>query len=210
MAWEFGVSGNLKGRPPHAPTSHGTPARYRKGCRCDACHMAYAEQQRDRRTRRKLNQCDWVVSADFARQHLLDLRRLHVGKRAVRDCTGISDLVLAEIASGKRTRIRQSTEERIMRVTEAGRAARSRVEGKATTRLIDELVGAGYSKKGIARRLGYKDLRLFFYRQRFITAHNAMRVEKLHTSLMKESHIDSTLRLVAQVESLRKHLRKAA
>lgn len=192
MPWAIG---NCKGRAAIVPAAHGTAARYRKGCRCDGCRRAYADIQRDRRARVKQNDCDWIVSAELARQHLLELRAKHVGKRAVRDCTGISDVVLAEIANGKRRRIRQSTEAKIMRVTEDGRAGGSLIRGKRTTQLLDELREAGYSVKFLAAKLGYACPEIQFYGQTYVTAKNAMRVEKLHTLLLGESRVERMVRL---------------
>lgn len=195
MPWAIG---NYKGRADAVPPAHGTAARYRKGCRCDGCRRAYAELQRDRRTRVKRNDCDWTVSAELAREHLLRLRAAHVGKRAVRDCTGISDVVLMEIANGTRRRIRQSTEAKIMRVSEDGRAGGSLVRGKHTTKLLDELRAAGYSVKFLAAKLGYACPEIQFYGQTYVTATNAMKVEKLHTALLNEGRIERMMRLASR------------
>lgn len=192
MPWAVG---NYKGRAAVVPAAHSTAARYRKGCRCDGCRRAYAAVQADRRARVKQNACDWTVSAELARQHLLNLRAKHVGKRAVSDCTGISDVVLMEIANGKRRRIRESTEEKIMRVTEEGRSGGSLVRGKNTTKLLDELIEAGFTRKALAARLGYEYPEIQFYGNKYVTATNAMRVEKLHTLLLSEGRVEHMMRL---------------
>jgi len=211
MPW---AKGNYKGRAVTVPATHhptdvdlsvGTPnhdtaARYRTGCRCDGCRRAYAAVQRDRRARVKRNECDWIVSADMAREHLIELRKAGVGKRAVMDCTGISDVVLMEIRNGKRQRIRQSTEEKIMRVTEDARSGGALVSGKPSTWLIDELIGHGYTMAQLATHLGYTDKRIQFYGHKYVTATNVMRIEKMHKVLMREkpeseTRVDRMMRL---------------
>lgn len=192
MPWAIG---NYKGRAVRVPAAHGTAPRYRLGCRCDGCRAAYATLQRDRRARIKRNDCDWIVSTEFAREHLLELRAKQVGKRAIRDCTGISDTILMEIANGKRRRIRQSTEAKIMRVNEDGRAGGSRISAQRTTQLIDELKEAGYSITFLASKLGYATPNLAFYRRKNVTARNAMRVEKLYRLLLHENRVERMVRL---------------
>jgi hypothetical protein len=166
--------------------------------------------QHDCRARLKQNDCDFTVSAELAREHLLRLRGAQVGKRAVSECTGIAAQVLMSIANGTRRRIRRSTEEKIMRTSAAGRAGGSSVCGKETTRLIDEMLDAGYSIKSLAARLGYKYPEIQFHGHAFITATNAMRVEKLHTILLGSRRIERMVQISARIAQLKKHLRKAA
>jgi hypothetical protein len=151
--------------------------------------------QRDRRARVKSNECDWTVSAEFARAHLLKLRRAHVGKRAVAAVTGISDLVLMKIANGKQRRIRESTERRIMRVTEDARSGGSLLSAKETDLRIKGLLAAGYSMQELAMRLGYADKYIQFFGCRFVTAHNAMRIEKLYKILMRSDRVERMVSL---------------
>jgi hypothetical protein len=212
MPW---VIGNHKGRTETTPAAHGTAGRYRNGCRCDGCRSAYADVQRDRRARMKTQDGDFTVSAELARQHLIELRMAGVGKRAVSDCTGISDVVLMEIRNGKRQRIRQSTEEKIMRITEDARSGGALVDGGPSTRLIQELMARGYTMAQLATNLGYKDKRIQFFGCKYVTATNAMRVERMHKLLMRErpesvSRVERMMILTAKVERLRKWDGRAA
>jgi hypothetical protein len=136
----------------------------------------------------------------MAREHLIELRKAGVGKRAVMDCTGISDVVLMEIRNGKRRRIQESTEAKIMRVTEDARSGGGLISGKPSTWLIDELIRHGYTMAQLATHMGYTDKRLQFYGNKFMTANNAMRVEKMHKVLMRErpeceTRVDRMMRL---------------
>ncbi len=201
MPWAIG---NYKGCAAIVPAAHGTVARYRKGCRCDECRMAFAAVQRDRRARVKQNDCDWIVSAELAREHMLELRAKHVGKRAVRDCTGISLPVLVEIANGTRRRIRQSTEAKIMRVSEDGRAGGSLICAERTTQLLDALIVAGFSLEYLAKRMGYTSPKIHFYGAKQVTARNAMRVEKLHKLLVSEGRIERMMRLSERLPAARR------
>lgn len=206
MAW---APGNYKGRAEIAPPAHGTASRYRRGCRCDGCRRAYATHQRDQRARRKHSDMDYTVSAELAREHLLELRKAHVGKRAVCAVTGISDLRLMAIANGTQRRIRQSTEEKIMAVTTEARSDGSLISGKETTRRIDHMIAAlGISKSDIAEHLGYKrNDGIQFYGRPRVTAANALRVERLYHRLMgantKPADHDSRVeRMLALQESI--------
>jgi hypothetical protein len=191
------AKGNCKGRPAGEPAAHGTARMYRQGCRCEDCRAAYAVVQRDRRARMKRYEGDFTVSAELAREHILELRAQHVGKRAIMDCTGISDVVIMEIANGKRRRIRESTERRIMRVTVDGRAGGSLIPAKQTKRRIDELISAGYTRADLARKLGYKCAELQFRGSKSITAHNAMRIERLHKLLIPSEGYSRVDRMVS-------------
>jgi hypothetical protein len=164
---------------------------------------------------------DYYVSAEFAREHLLMLRQAHVGKRAVWDVTGISDVRLMKIANGTQKRIRQSTEEKIMRVTTDARSDGSLVNAKETTRRIDWMVAElGVTKSDLAERLGYRRKDgIQFYGAKFVTAYNALRVERLYNLLMREKpavdlqadpRVERMMALQASIDLNTKWLEKAA
>jgi hypothetical protein len=176
------------GRPPMAPRgTHGTMSEYERGCRCENCRAAARAYQKARRERLKRGLGDFFVSAELARAHLCELQQVHVGMRAVSAVTGIAYQEIRAIRTGRKPRIRCTTEEKIMRVTPDGRSDSSCIDGAETTRLIDELRALGYGLGELARRMGYIDPEtLQFYRKPRVTARTAMRVAKLHAQIVRE------------------------
>jgi len=118
-----------------------------------------------------------LVLADRAKAHLVELSRAGVGYRSVGEAADVSKTVLALILSGKRQRIRASTERRILDVDAQARADHSTVPATRTWRRIRILLEEGFSKAEIARRLGYRRPALQLGRRR-ILAKNAARVER--------------------------------
>jgi hypothetical protein len=192
------------GRPPNYPKgTHGNMSEYERGCRCEACRAAASTYQRERRQRLKCSRGDFFVSAELAREHLVDLQRAHVGIRAVAAVTGILFPRVREIRNGTVTRIRQSTEEKILRVTEDARSDSSYVDAAETNRLVDQLLALGHTQGELARRMGYKVSHsgLQFYHKARVTARTAMRLEKLYRQILREreQRVDKMLELVRRV-----------
>ncbi len=167
--------------------AHGTRTRYRCGCRCLACGLANSAYVSTRASLKALGVTDYVVSAELARQHLVDLRKAGVGKRSVSAASGVRHETIAHVASGLKKHIRESTERRIMAVTVEACADGSYVDGRRTDALIDELRGEGFTLRLLSRKLGFKGRTIHFYRRPLITAKNALRVERLHQLLMEDA-----------------------
>jgi hypothetical protein len=160
---------------------HGTRLRYLAGCKCFQCRRANSDYERQRQAARLAGDWNGIVDAAPARRHMAALSRAGVGRRAVRAATDVADTVLQDIRAGRRLRIRARTERKIMAVTAAARSDHSLVPAKKTWRLITELLHDGYSKRQLAKRLGYADA-LQFSRDR-VTAKNELRVSVLHRKL---------------------------
>ena len=175
------MSGIVK--TPAESFSHGTRGRYVKGCRCEPCTIANRVYARERYRARRLKG-DWngLVSAEDARRHLLRLSRAGVGIRSVQAASDVSRTILVEVKQGRRTQIRRRTERRILAVDSTAIADGTIVDARRTWRLIDELLGEGFTKAELARRLGFKRPVLQLRTDR-ILARNALRVRRLYNQV---------------------------
>jgi hypothetical protein len=162
--------------------AHGTRMRYRGGCRCDDCRRGNAEYERQRMVARASGDWNGLVSADRARAHLRGLSKQGVGRRAVAAATDVAVSVIADIRRGVKTTIRARTERKILAVTPAVASDGARVRATATWRAIRDLLDEGYTRKDIARRLGYRSDSLQLGR-RFVTVRNAYLVAKAHREM---------------------------
>lgn len=162
---------------------HGDRLRYMGGCRCDECRAANAAYERERNQAR--NDGDWngIVPADGARKHLRWLSNHGIGRRSVAAACDVAETVLVDILSGSKKRIRARTERLIMAVTTDAAADRSRIDAGPTWKLINELLGVGYTRGDIALKLGYARAALQFKKDR-ITARNAFEVARVHALMI--------------------------
>jgi hypothetical protein len=119
-----------------------------------------------------------LVSSHRARQHLQALSRAGMGRRSVADSCDVGSSILYLIKTGRKTRIRASTERRILAVDLAGASAGVRVPAGPTWRRIEQLLGEGFSKAELARRLGRKSPALQVGRRR-VLARTAAAIERL-------------------------------
>ncbi|HMU15854.1 MAG TPA: hypothetical protein PKC95_00285 [Thauera aminoaromatica] len=165
-----------------ADKPHGTRLRYIAGCKCFQCRRANSDYERSRKAARLAGDWNGFVSADRARAHLMSLSRRGVGKRAVQSASDVALSVLTEIRTGRKQRIRARTERKILAVTPAQASDRALVKPGRTHQLIEQLVEEGFTKRELARRLGYASPALHFQPKR-MTARNVARVERLHRSL---------------------------
>jgi len=89
----------------------------------------------------------------------------------------------ASRSHGDRLRIRARTARKILAVTTDHRADHSFVPAEPTWVLIRRLLREGYTKRALARLLGYKSPAIQFRKTR-VTARSAQRVLALHSRLM--------------------------
>lgn len=165
-----------------ATKPHGQRARYMAGCRCLLCRAAHARYNADCERRVRSGITNKIVPADRAREHLLQLSKLCIGRRAVRAATDIAESILQQIAQGKRLRIRQETERRILAVDRSARSDHSLVDAAPSWKILDELIERGYSKAQIARWLGKKTANLQLSRRK-ILACQAGQVQRLYAKV---------------------------
>ena len=166
-----------EGRP------HGHRLRYMAGCRCFQCRRANSDYERQRQKDRAAGDWNGIVPAAAARAHILKLSRLGIGRRAIRSASDVADTVLQQIRNGKRTQIRARTERKILAVTKSCASDHALVPATRTWRQIGALLEEGFTKRELARRLGYASPALQFRRD-FITVRNAARVDALYRRLM--------------------------
>lgn len=123
-----------------------------------------------------------LVSTRRARKHLAVLSAAGVGYKTVGAACDVGHTVLAEIISGRKRKIRQSTEARVLSVTAEAIADHALVDAGPTWALLNELVARGFTRAEIAQRLGFTTLALQFRRNR-VLARTALAVGKLYRSL---------------------------
>ena len=128
----------------------GTRIRYYAGCRCVECRAANTAYERERAAARKRGEHNRLVPAGRARDHLLRLSKLGVGRKTAADAAKVANSIVSMIIDGQRLQVREKTERRILAVTEAAAADGARRDARATWRMLDELIAAGYSKARIA------------------------------------------------------------
>lgn len=165
-----------------AEKPHGVRMRYMAGCRCAACRRANTAYETARAKARKAGDWNGIVPADEARAHMLKLRRQGVGRRAIGACTDISDTVLHEIVTGKKTHIRARTARLILQVTKAQAGDRALVSARRSKYLIALLLEEEYTEAFLAKKLGYANEYLQFNADT-ITVRNAARIERLYVEL---------------------------
>jgi hypothetical protein len=167
-------------------TPHATRARYQSGCRCAPCLEANREYQRTRKT----ESAPRLVSTARVRAHILALSRTGVGRKAIANACDLAESTVWRIRNGSFNVIRASTAKRILAVDANARADRSRVAADKTLDLIGRLVADGYSRRFLARQIGYR-ARVpslpFLYNRRSdaIAARTASRVERLYVRIQQ-------------------------
>lgn len=172
------------GRPPQE-TGHGTRYMYTcKRCRCEACKVAWSTYQKAWRRKLKLADADYVVSAELARKHLERLSKAGVGFRTVAEYTATQPQYIQAIRTGRRKRIRMSTEQRIMRIRPDAHADCGIIDAGPTKKLIGEILDSGYNKTTIARLLGSKCKEPTLQMGDRIIAKTAQKVRRLHKELV--------------------------
>ena len=162
---------------------HGDRMRYMGGCRCDLCRKANSEYERQRQIARKDGDWNGIVPASRARRHLNRLSRLGVGRRAVADATDIGETILSEVRSGKRRNIRARTEWLILAVTPEAAADHALVSAAHSWKLINLLLGAGFTRGYIAQQLGNKRAALQLSEHQ-VTVRHAADIERLYKRLI--------------------------
>lgn len=160
---------------------HGVRLRYVAGCRCALCRKANSVYQCGRARAQKAGDWNGIVPADRAREHMLELSRLGIGRRAVGAATDIADSILHQIRKGIRKNIRARTERLILGVTLECASDKTLISAKQSRRIVKLLVEEGYTKTFLAEKLGYKTRAIQMFDQ--ITVRNAARFRKLHEEL---------------------------
>lgn len=170
-----------------ANRAHGDRLRYMAGCHCFLCRRANTAYEAARKIARAAGEGNGIVPAGKALAHLKQLSAQGVGRRSVGAASDVGDTVLSDIISGRKVRIRASTERAILAVTKAAAGDRALISGRATWKMLDELIADGYTKTELARHLGSngKTPALQLKRE-VVTVRSAYLVERLFDQLKFE------------------------
>lgn len=165
--------------PPADAYEHGTRARYVGGCRCASCRAANSRYGSSRVRAKAAGDWNGLVPAARARAHIEALRAEGVGLRTVADVSGVARSVLAALVSGQRTALRARSERAILDVSaEAGLNGAKLLPAEALLARLEAVrVARGWTRRELARRLGYQGNALQFRPDR-MTARNIARVER--------------------------------
>lgn len=160
--------------------AHGTNARWTlNGCRCGECSRAHYAYEVERRSRIE----PAYVSALPAREHVRELMAAGVGLKTIAKRSGVPHGTLWKLLYGRdgkpSKRVRKATQDRLLAVTPADRAAGARIDPGPTWALIDEMLAAGVPKARIAEGIGQRGPGLQLSRNS-ISARNARAVAELH------------------------------
>jgi len=170
---------------PSADT-HGTMMQYRRGCRCVRCRMAASDVARLKRQRVKNGTADFHVSAELAAAHLRELSKNGMGLRAIEECTGIQRARLRAIKYCRK-RIRQSTEQRIMALHASAKSGGAWMYATFANAMVEEMLGAGWSRARIARAMGNKCGRLAWYGRKKIRVSTRVRFSAVYEQFKREA-----------------------
>jgi hypothetical protein len=158
---------------------HGTRLRYMAGCKCVPCRAANSNYETGRAKLRRHGLWNGLVDATPSRHHILALSRSGVGRRTIRQITGISHSVIVKIKNGKRKQIRALTEKAILAVTRFDRRGATNIPAGETWRQIRWLLSEGFTKTRIAKELGCKTSALQLKKD-FVWVKSAKAVENLY------------------------------
>lgn len=150
-----------------------------RGCRCTECRRAHA----DYAAQRSRQVAPPYVGAARARQHVRFLAEHGVGLKTVAARSGVSHGALWKLmygvdGRGTSKRIRRETEQKILAVTPADRAAGARVPAGPTWALVEQLLERGWTRAGIGAAIGQGG-RALQLGQELVTARNARAIEAL-------------------------------
>jgi hypothetical protein len=164
---------------------HGTRMRYMGGCKCIPCRAANSRYETQRSALRRAGLDNGLTCADRAREHLLNLSKKGIGRRCVSEAAGVAHSIVSMIKNGKRKQIRKDTERRILaiNVINAAKGA-TLIDARPCWRLIKKLLKEGFTKKSIAKILGYKTGAIQLNKKRVIVR-NAIRVKHLYDKVME-------------------------
>lgn len=162
---------------------HGIRLQYMAGCRCLKCRMANSNYQTLRDRARKAGDWNGLVDASEARAHILKLGKQGVGYKTVAQAAGVSKTILARVRTGERLQVRARFSRAVLAVTKDMAAPHSLVKAGELWRRIERLLGQGFTKADLARRLGYSNHALQFRRD-LVTVASDRAVAVLYRRLM--------------------------
>lgn len=173
---------------------HGTRARYMfgavgsdtaNGCRCWECAQA-ANVYEKRRVAARRRGIEAFVDASEAAAHLRWLSANGLGQHRLSEVTGLSRSNIVKIKTGRRTRIRPETEQRILACHLGLCGPGAHVPNRRVFEMVAELKEMGYPQLRLAQMLDYKGNSLQLLRSGRVTPAKAARIEALYLQLTAE------------------------
>jgi hypothetical protein len=167
------------------PGKCGTRGNYRRGCKCLKCRAANSQYEVQREAAKRSGDTRHLVSAATARARIIALGKAGVGYKIVAEEVRMNPGIVLKIRQGKRANIRAHRERAILAIDPKTvlRGDHSLVDGAATWRLIDELLGDGYTKRQIATWFyGRHTLTIQFRRDR-VTFRTAAKIQQLYADV---------------------------
>lgn len=170
---------------------HGTHAKYAvERCRCDPCRAAQRTYNRNRLRAIARPDVVWCpyVDAGPAREHVAWLAGCGVGLKTLARISGLSHGTLSKLVYGgpgdrpPSRRVRPTTAQKILGVMPNMATGAQKVPADPTWRLLDDLIGRGWARAELARRLGNQGPGLQINRTT-VRASTARAVERLHVEL---------------------------
>jgi hypothetical protein len=154
------------------------------------CKRANAEYTRKRRNTISDGPTDPLVDASTTQEYLQYLSEAGIGSRAVHESTDVARHILVEIATGRRRRIRRSTQQRILNVTAEAVADGARVNPELAQMQIEELMQDGdFTAAELSRRLGISE-KLYPMKSRKMRASTVARINRFYRLIMAEAGDD--------------------
>jgi len=162
---------------------HGTRARYVGAkCRCVDCRSANTRWMRQRTKTAIFDGKNPIIDATEAREHMRRLQKRGMGYKAIADAASVNHNIAFGIRNGSRTKCLLSTSDRILKVGLKQASDGTRIPAGPSWKLLDELIGDGYTRMQLATWLGYRGNPPALQLPRdFVTARNAVRVERLYS-----------------------------
>lgn len=147
----------------------------------------FTKQKRDQELR--------TIPAGRSRRRLLTLSKYGMGRKAVAEFTGLDHRTLQRIKTCKTKYVRRATQELIFSVPFNAYCDRAVIDARATVSRINRLLGEGFTRSEIARRLnpkirakykpGYAPLHIASGGK--VIARTAMRVEQFYNRVTAEA-----------------------
>ena len=166
-----------KGKP------HGTRIRYMGGCRCLPCRAANSRYVAELEAEaRRTGRARGIVDAGRARRKIVRLGHQGIGYKRVAELAGVAASVVGQIRMGRKTRIRATTEQKILKVKRPKPAPHALVDAAEGRAIVDRLLSAGWKKVWISRATGGGDRYLSLFmgdRMLFRKLEALRRLEKL-------------------------------
>lgn len=125
-----------------------------------------------------------VVSAGRVRQHLRKLSRQGIGYKSVAAACDVAPSTLTEVLADSGKKLRASTAAKVLAVTADAIADGARVSASSTKLKLRKLLEEGFTKRELARRLGYKSPALQIGTRPMVLASTERRFARLYRQVM--------------------------